>query len=249
MSQKKRLKIVIIILSVLLGITLLTLSALEIYRHLSPKPTGLTTVSDNAIGSKPVTSGENDSNKDDNKNNKNELPDLELYNKNPGDNLPFKVSNMFPGDSVKKTFRVSVYYKDTITVRYRADIRQGYEKLAEVLQTRIVLKNTNKVLYEGLMRDMPQSLNHSLQTTEVTRTHLEYEISVWLDTSVGNDYQEKALIADFLWWVGETDNLAPAPETGESSYIRVWVTVAACSIFAIFLLLIVFRRKKEEEEK
>lgn len=92
---------------------------------------------------------------------------LRLYDKQSEDNKPFEVGNMFPGDSATHYFRVQVSYSGSVTVRYHADILTGYEKLAEVLKVRIKMLNDNTILYDGLMRDMPESVtNASYQPNE-----------------------------------------------------------------------------------
>ena len=121
---------------------------------------------------------------------------LALYQGQAEDNTPFSVGNMFPGDAEAKTFRVEVSRKASVTVHFRADVRPGYEKLAEVLKARVVLSG-GEVLYDGLMRDMPQSVDTALtgSGTDV----LTYEITASLDTSVTNEYQNRDLVADFRW--------------------------------------------------
>lgn len=170
---------------------------------------------------------------------------LSLYNRNPGDNTPFEVNNMFPGDNETKYYCVQVSHKDTVVVRFHADIRDGYEKLAEVLKCRIVLLSTGETMYDGLMRDMPESINHKLTTTEKTTSELYYEITAYLDTSVGNEYMEKDLIADFKWWVEETGNL-DSPQTGDNSNIALWACLASGSLF--MLILLAKKRRKEDEQ-
>lgn len=76
---------------------------------------------------------------------------------------------------------------------------------------------------------------------------LEYEITAYLDTSVGNDYQNKDLIADFKWWVEETGNLDDSPKTGDTSNILLWAVLAAGSLSMMILLLVTHRRKEDEE--
>lgn len=170
---------------------------------------------------------------------------IALSSRNSDDNVPFKVENMFPGDSITKYFRVAVYYKNTVYVRYHADVHPGYEKLAEVLKCRIMLEG--ELLYDGLMKDMPESLTHTLTTTEEkTETKLLYEITAYLDTSVGNDYQLKDLIADFRWWVEEKGNLTPPP-TGDTSHVVIWAAVAAVSLSLLLVIMFKKRRRKEEE--
>lgn len=172
---------------------------------------------------------------------------IALHNRKPEDNTPFQVTNMFPGDRETKYYCVKVSYKGDIIVRYHADIRPGYEKLAEVLKVKIRLLDTDEILYDGLMLDMPKSLNHALYTNEKTQSELYYEITAYLDTSVGNEYQDKELIADFRWWVEETENL-DAPQTGDTSNIYLWVALASGSLF-ILILLLAKRRKEAADEQ
>ena len=172
---------------------------------------------------------------------------IELYNKQPEENTAFAVGNMFPGDSETKYFRVRVSYHDKITVHYKATVRPGYEKLAEVLKVRIRLLSASETMYDGLMRDMPESLTHKLASKKSATDELYYEITAYLDTSVGNDYQNKDLIADFKWWVEETGNLDDSPQTGDTSNILLWAVLAAGSLGMIIILLVTRRRKEDEE--
>ena len=173
---------------------------------------------------------------------------IDLYKGKADDNTPFKAENLFPGDVVTKYFRIKVSYEDKVTVHYHADIRPGYEKLAEVLKVRVVLlSDSGRVLYDGLMRDMPKSLTHKLSSAKRTSDELYYEITAYLDTSVGNEYQQKSLIADFRWWVEETGNLTPP--TGSDSHFTLWLTLAVASGAACLIVLIVYRRRKGEEHE
>ena len=169
---------------------------------------------------------------------------IDLYNKHPDENNPFQVKNMFPGDTETKYFRVQVSYHDKITVHYKATVRDGYEKLAEVLKVRIKLLTTGETMYDGLMRDMPDSVTYKLASPESATADLYYEITAYLDTSVGNEYQKKDLIADFRWWVEETGNLDDSPQTGDNSMVILWAVSALCSGFA--LVFLIFSRKRKE---
>lgn len=128
---------------------------------------------------------------------------LTIYKNQPEDSTPFHAANMFPGDSEQKTYLLAVSYRGTVTVHFHADVRSGSEKLAEVMNCRVVLKNTNETLYDGLMKDMPESLAHKLVSSKATTDELEYEITAYLSTSVGNEYMNKELLADFRWWAVE----------------------------------------------
>ena len=263
MEQKKKIKIIIIVLAVLLGLSLLALGGTLIYNKVANTTPATVTVPDNLI------TPDEDTTKPDNSDTEKpsssaaasssavptqsttaetkKAATIELYNKQPEENTPFQVGNMFPGDSETKYFRVRISYHDKITVHYKATVRPGYEKLAEVLKVRINLLSTGETMYDGLMRDMPESLTHKLASKKSATDELYYEITAYLDTSVGNDYQNKDLVADFRWWVAETGNLDDSPQTGDTSNILLWAVLAACS-GSMMILLLVTRRRKEDEE-
>ena len=279
MKQKKKIKIVIIILAILLGLSLLALGGTLIYNKIANTTSATVTVPDNLITPDEDTTKPDNSDSQAPDSSDTEKPDssdtqtpnssaatsssavpmqsttaevkkaatVELYNKQPEENTPFQVGNMFPGDSETKYFRVRVSYHDTITVHYKATIRPGYEKLAEVLKVRIRLLSAGETMYDGLMRDMPESLTHKLASKKSATDELYYEITAYLDTSVGNDYQNKDLIADFKWWVEETGNLDDSPKTGDTSNILLWAVLAAGSLGMIIILLVTRRRKEDEE--
>lgn len=169
---------------------------------------------------------------------------LSLYGGKPEDNAPFKAEDMLPGDAVTQNYNVRVSHSGNVTVRFRAIIRPGYEKLAEVLMLRVKLLNTGETLYDGLMRDMPRSVNHKLTASGSTTSDLEYELTAYLDTSVGNDYQNQELVADFHWWVeGKEQSHLDSPKTGDDSHIVIF-TVAAVAASIAVIILPVWRRRE-----
>lgn len=279
MEQKKKIRIIIIVLAILLGLSLLALGGTLIYNKIANATPATVTVPDNLITPDEDTTKPDNSDSQAPDSSDTEKPDssdtqtpnssaatsssavpmqsttaevkkaatVELYNKQPEENTPFQVGNMFPGDSETKYFRVRVSYHDTITVHYKATVRPGYEKLAEVLKVRIRLLSAGETMYDGLMRDMPESLTHKLASKKSATDELYYEITAYLDTSVGNDYQNKDLVADFKWWVEETGNLDDSPQTGDTSNILLWAVLAAGSLGMIIILLVTRRRKEDEE--
>lgn len=271
MEQKKKIKIIIIVLAVLLGISLAALGGTLIYNKIANATPATVTVPDNLITADEDTTKPDSSDTEKPDGSYTKTPDssaaasssavptqsttaevkkaatIELYNKQPEENTPFQVENMFPGDSETKYFRVRVSYHDKITVHYKATVRPGYEKLAKVLKVRVKLLSTGETMYDGLMRDMPESLTHKLASKKSTTDELYYEITAYLDTSIGNEYQNNDLIADFKWWVEETGNLDDSPKTGDTSNILLWAVLAACSGSVMILLLVVRRRKEDEE--
>lgn len=289
MEQKKKIRLAIIILAVLLGISATALGGTLVYRKIAHRDPGTVTVPDNLITPEEDTSGtdavslnESDSgnlNKEEEKTeprtddsadttaddglqtqaeaktssvpqrggeNQKKAATISLFTKQPQENTPFNSGNLFPGDSETKYFRVKVSYHDKITVHYKAVIRPGYEKLSDVMHMRVKLLTTGEVLYDGLMRDMPQSLTHKLVSSVSTTDELYYEITAYLDTSVGNEYQNRYLIADFSWWVEETGNL-DVPKTGDNASVWLWTALAVVSCGALIFLLVSRRRKEEKK--
>ena len=263
MEQKKKIKTAIIVLAVLLGISLAALGGTLLYNRLASRPASTVTVPDNLITPNEEPSDiENSESQAPTESNSTsatapaqptaaaetkKAATIELYNKQPEDNTAFTVGNMFPGDAETKYFCVRVSYHDKITVHYRATVRPGYEKLAEVLKVRVKLLTTGETLYDGVISQMPESVTHKLSSKNTTTDELYYEITAYLDTSVGNEYQNKDLIADFNWWVEETGNLDDSPKTGDTSNILLWAVLAAAS-GCVLILLFIFRRRREEEE-
>lgn len=129
---------------------------------------------------------------------------LALSSSSPSDNTRFVLPNMFPGDSVTQPYCVTLSWKGTVTVYFRADIYPGCEKLGEVLRCRVVIDDQTR--YDGLMRDMP-AIGYTCTAYTASSRELDYQITAYLDTSVGNEYQEKRLMADFVWWVSGDEQI------------------------------------------
>lgn len=266
-GQKKQKTVIIIIalLAVLLAISLISLTAVVIYR----RGTGARPVSANAPDNvitpeNTTTSFENTQGADNpalyvsdgqtgvasssQTANTSQCSDvvagaLTLHNKNADDNTAFSVSNLFPGDSETKYYCLRVSHKGSVVLRFHADIRPGYEKLAEVLSCRVILPDTGETLYEGLMRDMPASLHYELTTDHSKISEVHYEVTAYLETGVGNAYMNRDLIADFRWWVEETEYL-DSPKTGDFSGAVPWICLSAGGL--LVLILFAARRKKED---
>lgn len=272
MSQK--LKIWITVLAVLLAVSAIALAGILIYQHLAPNMQTTTTVPGNLIGAvttaapDDTTAAPDDTEPDEEGAQEGALPDIHeneqttadttsqgedvpavllyLHERNEGDNVPFEVMNMFPGDVETKYFCVRVAHSETVTVKYRAEVREGYEILAEVLKCRIRLLNTGEVLYDGLMKSMPESIDHTVAPQQGADSELYYEISAYLETSVGNRHQNRRLIADFHWWVEE--DLDP-PDTGDMMQPVIIICVMAVILLILIPLLIKRRREREDDEQ
>lgn len=85
---------------------------------------------------------------------------IRLYDRSPEYNREFSVTNMFPGDAETQNDCVQVDHKGDVTVHFRAEVRPGYEKLAEVLKLRVSVGGS--VVYDGLMAEMPAAVDTPL---------------------------------------------------------------------------------------
>lgn len=143
---------------------------------------------------------------------------LTLKRKNDSENVHFSVENMLPGDEKTHVYRIAVTGKSIEEVWFLIDVKNGSEKLAEVLKCQVVLKDSGTVLYDGLMSGLAEGLPCPVDTAEAGNAELVYEITAYLDTKIGNDYQGKKLEADFVWWTQEvrqrieTSALTEVPE-------------------------------------
>ncbi len=118
-------------------------------------------------------------------------------------NKPFEAGNMFPGDKETKYYLACVTFRDYAVLKFQASVRDGYEKLSEVMKIKVEQISEDKVLYDGLMRDMPVLADTELFGNGKTTADIYYKITAYLDTSVGNEYMNKELVADFYWWIDE----------------------------------------------
>lgn len=201
-QRRSGLRVVIIVLAVLLGVSLVALAGTIIYGHYARSlrtDTVPNSVTAEIITENPVKLAGASDEWDVVSSVRSGSTKLALYKNHAAAETPFHVSNMFPGDQETKEYNIEVSYRGTLTVHYHADIRPGYEKLAEVLKCKIIVNGAE--LYDGLMRDMPTSADYQISSRGRTTEELIYDITVYLDTSVGNPYQDQKLVADFRWWV------------------------------------------------
>lgn len=256
-KNNARTKKAIIILAILLVISLIALGAVLIYQHFADSSPAFVQVPDNIItdSSSPSSDINSDSSdvsaapssedtsssyKEDGKT----APVISLNSSIYGDNLPFDVSNMFPGDMYVKYYCLRVSFQDTVTLNFEAKIQQ-YKKLAEVMCVRVRILGENIPLYDGLMNGMP-TLEYKLSSAKEETRDVFFIVEPYLPTYVTNEYQNRSLVADFHWYISETENLKPAPPTGgESESVSLWIFPV---VFSLCGLIILFTRLRKEEK-
>lgn len=126
---------------------------------------------------------------------------LEIDRRDPEVNQPFVVNNLFPGDVISQDYKVKVCHKGTVQLHFQTAVRPGYEQLGKVLKLRVEVEG--EVLYDGLMTKMPKSIMYSVvpDKRRTVISEVDYLLTTYLDTDVGNEYQNQDLVADLQWWV------------------------------------------------
>ncbi|MBO5348060.1 MAG: hypothetical protein J6A45_07995 [Lachnospiraceae bacterium] len=146
---------------------------------------------------------------------KDETTELTLTKRKETDSTAFQVNNLLPGDVETKDYCVKVTCEDTAMVYFRVDIKKGYDKLAEVLKCRVVLTDTGETLYDGLMKNLSETVSRGMPTEVKDGEELIYQITAYLDTSIGNEYQNTSLQADFVWRMEAEEHTASDTEDGD----------------------------------
>lgn len=257
-GNSSTIKRVIVVLAILLALSLAALCVL--WRHYRSVPsaqvsgnritaqtTAFTQTAPQRAALTPLSASANDI--------PGKASDIQIDKRVPSYGEAFHAGNMFPGDSIAQYYRVRVYHTGTVTVHFNAAVQSDtkYQKLAEVLMIRVSVDGT--VVYDGLMRDMPQSVD-----TALSGDYLDYTLNVYLDTSVGNDYMNKELMADFRWWVegtghrhpdsgnsgsnGDDGQLINGPKTGDSFSPLLWGGLAVCAAAGLGAVVVLRRRKE-----
>lgn len=123
---------------------------------------------------------------------------IELYKGRPDANQKFEVNNMFPGDRVTQYFCVRVYHDQPIQVFFRPEITYQTQSLGDALTiTATRLGMGGMLCDDAFSRVSGHSYGETFQPNADGVTVLYYRVEVYADTSMGNEYQQAALKADF----------------------------------------------------
>lgn len=201
-------------------------------------------------------------------------PYLELYKRHVEDNEAFNVSNMVPGDKVTKDFTVRIYHDDPLTLYFAAQITEQTKNLGDVLQVCVTDKDSGSIICRGTFAELNgKEFSQDIASSSGGSTDVTYQVDAWLDTSVGNEYQQALLKADLQWYVkggqsptepteptGPTKPTEPTgpvtpgggdgglnAKTGDTMNIVLWTVFAACAL-AIIIMLIVSRKDRRNAE-
>ena len=129
-------------------------------------------------------------------------PTLELYKRHASDNEAFDVSNMVPGDKVTKDFTVRIHHNDPLTLYFKAEVTEQTKKLGDVLQVSVTDEASGETVCRGTFAELDGvEFSQAITGSAGGSTDVTYRVDAWLDTSVGNEYQQALLKADLYWYV------------------------------------------------
>lgn len=145
---------------------------------------------------------------------KGDSPSLELYKNHAQDNEPFQVSNMVPGDEVSQDFTVRIYHKEQVTLYFKGIVTDQSKRLGNVLQVRVTDQTSGKTICQGTFNQINnKEYSQAIAQASSGQTDVTYKVDAWLDTSVGNAYQQAFLDADLQWYVKDDGNTEPTDPT------------------------------------
>ena len=129
------------------------------------------------------------------------------------------LNNMLPGDSESRQYEVTVKYKKAESIYMGVTVTEatGTYKLSDVLKLKVeasVNGAAKTTLYDGLMVNLGPDGNNvglNLPDTDSDRT-VTYTLTVYLDRTVGNSYQNKTLTAEFSWWIEKEEVITETTE-------------------------------------
>lgn len=127
--------------------------------------------------------------------------------------IPFVCENMLPGDSTTEKYLVTVVDEHVTAVRFKVHTNGKYGDLSEAL--RITVRADGKTLYDGTMAAMDKYVRVVVPEDNT----IEYALTVYLGTEVGNEYAAKRTTVDFEWAAMDGDYVGPVyPGTDYPEY-------------------------------
>lgn len=123
------------------------------------------------------------------------------------DNSPFDIKDMFPGDEETKKFKVKVKHSGKVKVHCEAVVNTTgttSSELARAIRVEVKIDEAGKTIYNGEMLKMPDNAVYTL--TGSGTTELMYTITAYMDTSTGNEFQNQGIKANFKWELEEVSD-------------------------------------------
>lgn len=130
--------------------------------------------------------------------------DLVLSDSQTEENQKFQVSDMVPGNEYTQTYRLKVSNAKNKTLSIQAYVSDGSKKLADALNISVKRMDTERVIYSGLLSDMSWTKINLTGNTDVQE--IAYEITVFLDGTADNSYQDHKATVALQWKLEHNSN-------------------------------------------
>lgn len=126
---------------------------------------------------------------------------LELFRGQPAANEKFHADNLFPGDQLTRYYCVRVNHDQPVQIFFRCDITDQTKSLGDGLEISVTRLGGNGALCAGTFSEVNgKTWGETFQPSARGVTELYYRVDVSADTSLGNEYQQASLDADFTWY-------------------------------------------------
>lgn len=277
-KNSPRLKVLIIILSVLLVLSAGGLAAKYVYDNFFASDRASVTVPDNVIGDdgdsaqsgessgtedtqsgaasgESVPAGSGDvSGSESTGTGGSETEDrpaaelLELYKTKPEDNEKFEVENMLPGDTVTRYFCVRVNHGEALDLYFSADVTGQTKQLGDVLNIKVTRLGEDTALC-----DLPfsEADGKEYKTQAAENTAGVTDVYYRIDVSLDTSVGNEYQAAGLtadFKWFVKDESGLVSPGTGDTSITVLWALLAASSA-ALIILLPVYRKGDKKREK
>ena len=277
-KNSPRLKVLIIILSVLLVLSAGGLAAKYVYDNFFASDRASVTVPDNVIGDdgdsaqsgessgtdgtqsggtegESVPAGSGDvSGSESTGTGGSETEDrpatklLELYKTKPEDNEKFEVKNMLPGDTVTGYFCVRVNHGETLDLYFSADVTGQTKQLGDVLEIKVT-----RVGEDTALCDLPfsEADGKEYKTRVAENGSGVTDVYYRIDVSLDTSVGNEYQAAELtadFKWFVKDESGLVSPGTGDTSITVLWALLAASSA-ALIILLPVYRKGDKKREK
>lgn len=187
-------------------------------------------------------------------------PQLVLDKSQPSVNQSFSAAGMLPGDAVTEQYTLQVHRSGALTLLFDVVVTDETGDLGEVLNIQVIDATGGAVLAEGTFDEVTGQVYRVQLPDGSGRIDRDFTVRVWMDTSVGNEYQNTSLEADFRWYVEgepsrpEEPSATPAPgqlipaQTGDPSSLALWIALAAACAAALAFIRIKTQRGRGQHE-
>lgn len=172
---------------------------------------------------------------------------LELYQGKPGDNDPFAARNLLPGDRVTKYFCVRTSHKAGTTLYFQTEVTDQTKWLGNVLHIQVTHLGSGEVLC-----DAPFSEIDGMEFAQYLASNAQGETMSYYRVDVSLDTSvgneyQSALLKADFNWYVRDESALTPPKTGDWTDLTLWIAMAVSALLLILLTLYA-RRKKEDKQ-